>query len=109
MAAQMPMSDKLNYATTVIDNSGTLSDLEVQVDRAVAKWKRQQGGSSGWWWRLCWLVPPVGITAGWVCLLLTYLRTRKPRRRTRGEMDSKAVGKESYEMTPLRKREVEKL
>lgn len=103
MAAQMPVSEKLNYATTVIDNSGTLSDLEAQVDRCVAKWRRQQGGATGWWWRLCWLVPPVGLAAGWASLFLTWKRSRKPRRRTRGEADT-TVKNESYEMAPLRKR-----
>jgi dephospho-CoA kinase len=103
MAAQMPLSEKLVHATTVIDNSGTLSDLEAQVDRVVAKWKHAQGGSTGWWWRLCWVVPPVGLAAGWISLLLTWMRSRKPRRRTRGESERR----DEMEMKPLRKRVAE--
>ncbi|BEI86611.1 hypothetical protein CcaverHIS002_0608980 [Cutaneotrichosporon cavernicola] len=91
MRAQMPVADKLVYATTVVDNSGSLSDLEAQVDRAVAKWRAQQGGSSGWWWKLCWLVPPVGIMAGWICLLRTYFRAKTVRKRTRGEVERRGV------------------
>jgi dephospho-CoA kinase len=97
MNAQMPVSSKLARATTVLDNSGTLADLESQLDRVVAKWRAAQGGESGWWWRLCWLVPPVGLAAGLICLLARWARARKPRRRTRGE------GDEAFEMKPLRR------
>lgn len=99
IAAQLPMAAKLEHATTVLDNSGTLADLDAQVDRAVARWKRQQGGNTGWWWRLCWLVPPVGLVAAWVSLLTTWLRSRKPRRRTRGE-----GGGERYEMKDMKRK-----
>lgn len=105
MNAQMPMSDKLNYATSVIDNSGTLRDLEGQVDRVVARWRQQQGGTTGWWWRLCWVCPPVGLAAGWICLLRTYLRSKKVRRRSRGEVEKKRGG-EQIELQPLRKRNI---
>ncbi|GMK57883.1 hypothetical protein CspeluHIS016_0407170 [Cutaneotrichosporon spelunceum] len=89
--SQMPVADKLAYATTVIENSGTLTDLESQVDRAVAKWREQQGGKSGWWWKLCWLVPPVGLIAGWICLLRTHVRAKRVRKRTRGEVERRGV------------------
>lgn len=100
MAAQMPVASKLSYATTVIDNSGTFTDLESQVDRAVAKWRAQQGGASGWWWRLCWLVPPVGLVAGWMVLLRTYLRAKRVRRRARGEVERR----EEYEMGEVKRK-----
>lgn len=106
MGAQMPMSAKLNYATSVIDNSGTLADLEAQVDRAVARWRQQQGGASGWWWRLCWLCPPVGLAAGWICLLRTYLRAKKVRRRSRGEVEQRRQRPEEHELQPLRKKSI---
>ncbi|KAL1405223.1 Dephospho-CoA kinase cab5 [Vanrija albida] len=89
MASQMPLSTKLTYATSVLDNSGTLGDLEVQVDRAVAKWKAGQGGA-------------IGLAAAWICLLRTWWRSRQPaRRRSRGETDGRG---ERIEMSDLRKR-----
>lgn len=114
MGAQMPLGAKLAYATSVIDNSGTLADLEAQVDRVVARWRQQQGGASGWWWRLCWLCPPVGLAAGWIALLRTYLRANRVRRRSRGEVEARrAAGgadssgrREEHEMQPLRKKSI---
>jgi len=99
ISAQIPLSQKLSYATQVLDNSGTQSDLNAQVDRLVKRWKAQQGGSSGWWWRLCWLVPPVGLAAGAICLLQGWWRSgRTSRRRGRGEVDQRVPG-ESIEMS----------
>lgn len=95
----MPVANKLAYATTVIDNSGTHADLEVQIDRAVGKWRAQQGGASGWWWRLCWLCPPVGLMAGWMALLRTYVRAKRVRRRARDEVERKG----GYEMQEMKK------
>ncbi len=90
ISSQLPLSTKLLYATSVVDNSGTLSDLESQIDRLVQKWYNQQGGSTGWWWRICWLIPPVGLVAGAICLLARWFRIRRgPRRRARGEMERK--------------------
>ncbi|WVR05741.1 dephospho-CoA kinase [Kwoniella sp. DSM 27419] len=88
ISSQLSLSDKLSYATSVIDNSGTLVDLHGQVDRLVAKWKAGQGGSTGWWWRLCWVVPPVGLAAGALVLLGRWWKgTRGDRRKSRGEVD----------------------
>ncbi|ORX38072.1 dephospho-CoA kinase-domain-containing protein [Kockovaella imperatae] len=102
ISSQLALSSKLPYASTVLDNSGTLSDLESQVDRMVLRWKVQQGGSSGWWWRICWFLPPVGLTAGLICLLQKWWKFRRDgtRRRGRGEMGHgpKQGGAESYEM-----------
>ena len=85
--SQLPLSQKLTYATQVIDNSGTLQDLHAQVDRLVKRWKKQQGGESGWWWRLCWLVPPMGITAGAISLIKGWwAASRKAGRKSRGEV-----------------------
>ncbi|WVQ85334.1 dephospho-CoA kinase [Cryptococcus sp. DSM 104549] len=89
IASQLAISSKLTYATSVIDNSGTLSDLHAQVDRAVAKWRAQQGGVTGWWWRVCWLLPPVGLAAGGICLALRWFKGGKGRRRGRGEVERK--------------------
>ena len=94
IASQLPLSQKLSYATQVLDNSGTPADLSSQVDRLVKRWKAQQGGESGWWWRLCWLIPPVGLAAGAICLIQGWWRAgkRKDRRRGRGEVDRRLGG-----------------
>ena len=76
MASQLPLKHKTAYATSILDNSGTLADLQGQVDRLVVKWKKQQGGASGWWWRLCWVAPPVGMAAGALCLAVRAWRWR---------------------------------
>ena len=88
IASQMPLSTKTSYATAIIDNSGSLGDLTAQVDRLVAKWRAQQGEDSGWWWRACWLVPPLGLAAGGLCLVGRWWRGRRGgRRRGRGEVE----------------------
>ncbi|WVF70781.1 dephospho-CoA kinase [Kwoniella sp. CBS 6097] len=88
ISSQMALSDKLSYANSVLDNSGSLNDLTAQVDRLVSKWKEQQGGSTGWWWRVCWLLPPVGLTAGALVLLQKWWRG-SGRRRSRGEVEQR--------------------
>lgn len=88
--SQLSLSSKTAYATSVIDNSGTLTDLCEQVDRLVGRWRKQQGGGTGWWWRLCWVIPPVGLAAGMVCLIRGWWKARGgPRRRARGEVERK--------------------
>ncbi|WWD17982.1 dephospho-CoA kinase [Kwoniella shandongensis] len=104
IASQLPLSTKLKYATSVIDNSGTLVDLTAQIDRVVAKWKVQQGGQTGWWWRICWLLPPVGLAAGGLCLFARWWKGQKgDRRRGRGEVTRQDdSAEERIELTELR-------
>ncbi|OBZ65683.1 Dephospho-CoA kinase [Grifola frondosa] len=64
--AQLPIAEKLQYADLVIDNSGTLQELESQVVLFVQKLYRE----AGWSWRISWLFPPWGLlsavwTLGW--------------------------------------------
>ncbi|WVQ97148.1 dephospho-CoA kinase [Kwoniella sp. CBS 9459] len=93
ISSQMALSDKLSYANSVLDNSGSLQDLTAQVDRLVSKWKAQQGGTTGWWWRLCWVLPPVGLTAGALVLLGRWWRGTNGRRRGRGEVERRPTGR----------------
>lgn len=106
--SQLSLSSKLSYATQVVDNSGTLSDLENQVDRLVKRWKIQQGGENGWWWRVCWLVPPVGLAAGGICLVQNWwsANKRSGRRRGRGEVSAglRKGGDEDGERIEMRDR-----
>ena len=94
IASQMPLSTKTHYASSVLDNSGTPADLSAQVDTLVKRWRKQQGGASGWWWRACWLLPPVGMVAGALCVLQNWLQLqRRSRRRSRGEVERRETRK----------------
>lgn len=109
ISSQLPLSAKLPYATAVLDNSGSPKDLAGQVDRLVAKWRKQQGGSSGWWWKVCWLIPPVGLAAGLLCLVSRWWRFRGgERRRGRGEVEKRnagtKAGDETIELREMKRR-----
>jgi dephospho-CoA kinase len=105
ISSQLPLSAKLNYATSVLDNSGTPKDLSQQVDRLVHKLKKQQGGESGWWWRICWLIPPVGLSAGLICLISRWWRFRGgERRRGRGEVEKRDARGENIELREMKRR-----
>ncbi|KAH9852716.1 CoaE-domain-containing protein [Lenzites betulinus] len=67
--AQLPIAEKVQYADVVLDNSGSLQDLERQVDQLVQRLEKE----AGWSWRLSWLCPPLGVasaiwTIGWRAL-----------------------------------------
>jgi dephospho-CoA kinase len=107
ISSQLPLSAKLPYATAVLDNSGSPKDLASQVDRLVVKWRNQQGGSSGWWWKVCWLIPPIGLSAGLLCLATRWWRFRNgERRRGRGEVEKRDAGRggESIELRDMKRR-----
>jgi len=55
--SQLPMSEKLKYADEVVDNSGTLENLDIQVNQLLTKLDKEVGQM----WRLSWLFPPFGI------------------------------------------------
>ncbi|RDX56362.1 CoaE-domain-containing protein [Lentinus brumalis] len=78
--AQLPITEKVQYADVVIDNSGTPHELERQVDQFVQRLMKE----AGWSWRLSWLFPPWGVvsavgTLGWRALRRS--QKAKPRRR----------------------------
>ncbi|WWD09238.1 dephospho-CoA kinase [Kwoniella europaea PYCC6329] len=98
ISSQMSLSEKINYSTYVLDNSGTIRDLEVQIDKLVNKWRVSQGFGigipiiDGWWYKLCWLVPPIGLTAGLMVLISRWMKyniggDKKGRRKGRGEVE----------------------
>ena len=51
--SQLPTADKVHYADIVIDNSGTLKDLEDQVDALVKKLDAERG----WVWLVGYIIP----------------------------------------------------
>ncbi|TDL27336.1 CoaE-domain-containing protein [Rickenella mellea] len=69
--AQLPITEKVKYADYVIDNSGSLHQLEDQIDVVV---QRLYKGVK-WTWFISWVVPPIGI--------LLALRTLAQRYRKR--------------------------
>ena len=74
LESQVPIKEKLGYADIVMDNSGTVAELEVQVDG----FARRLYVEGGWSWRVKWLIPPVGVICGIWCLIwrrVRYART----------------------------------
>ena len=59
--SQLPIAEKLPYADYVVENSGTLIELEKETQLLVNKLTRESGGFT---WLLCWLIPPVGVLFG---------------------------------------------
>ncbi|KAF8902245.1 dephospho-CoA kinase [Gymnopilus junonius] len=60
LRSQIPIADKVAYADVVVDNSGTRSELESQVDSLVKRLEKEAGS---WRWIVSWLVPPVGLAS----------------------------------------------
>ncbi|CAG8652179.1 1641_t:CDS:2 [Ambispora gerdemannii] len=56
MAVQIPLSEKVNYADYVIDNSGELQETERQVIRVMKKVRPKL-----WNWLAAWVGPPVAF------------------------------------------------
>jgi dephospho-CoA kinase len=78
LRSQMPITKKVEYADQVIENSGSLHDLEMQVDSFVQRLERE----SGWTWRVSWLFPPFGLlSAIWVLAWRGIRRFRASARR----------------------------
>lgn len=74
LRAQMPISDKVQYADYVLDNSGTMKDLELQMEELIKRMKSE----NRWFWVTSWLLPPLGvISAGWTLLWRNFVRTRR--------------------------------
>jgi len=56
--SQLPIAEKLPYADNVVENSGTLIELETETQLLMNKLTHESGGLV---WLLCWLIPPIGI------------------------------------------------
>jgi dephospho-CoA kinase len=79
--SQLPITEKLPYADHVVENSGTLMELEAETQLLVNKLDREYGGLT---WFLCWLVPPVGIFFGLGTLVLKRIKGDKRAYRRQG-------------------------
>ena len=64
--SQLPIEQKVHYADVVIDNSGTLKDLEDQVDALV---KKLDAGRR-WVWLVGYIIPFVSLFSAirWLAL-----------------------------------------
>lgn len=75
LKSQLPITQKLSYADYVVDNSGSLKDVEGQIVTLVKRLERQVGW---FWWRMEWLVPPVGLlSAAWTLIWRMVRRRRR--------------------------------
>ncbi|KAG1837041.1 dephospho-CoA kinase-domain-containing protein [Suillus subalutaceus] len=77
--SQLPITQKVEYADIVLDNSGTLQDLEQQVHLCLVKLEP----TAGWSWKLSWLFPPFALvsmlwTLGWRFAKRSRQRSRRP-------------------------------
>ena len=83
LSSQLPITDKPPYADHVVENSGTIVELETETQLLINKLTRESGGFS---WLICWLIPPIGILFGLKSLVWRqFKRDRKKASKTRGE------------------------
>ncbi|KAH0826903.1 dephospho-CoA kinase [Lanmaoa asiatica] len=72
--SQLSITSKIAYADIVIDNSGSLMDLDGEVMSRLGKLERV----AGWGWMVSWLLPPVGLlSAVWCLLWRAFKRSRR--------------------------------
>lgn len=76
--SQLPIAQKVEYADIVLDNSGTVQDLEQQVRLCLVKLER----IAGWSWRLSWLFPPFALVS--MLWTLGWRSVKRSRRQSRG-------------------------
>jgi dephospho-CoA kinase len=79
--SQLPITEKVDYADEIIENSGSLQDLERQVDVFVHKLERE----AGWFWRVNWLFPPFGVLSALNAIAWKALKRSNSGRRRRQE------------------------
>jgi len=69
--SQLPISEKLEYADHIIENSGSIAELEQEVVVFLKKLDKEVGG---WRWLVSWLIPPVGLALAAYSLLWKTLK-----------------------------------
>jgi len=74
--SQFPIAEKLPYADHVVENSGTLIELETETKLLINKLARESGGLV---WLLCWLIPPIGVF--FALKSLAWRRLKRDKRR----------------------------
>ena len=68
--SQLPITEKVKYADVLIDNSGSLQDLETKANNLVEKVEK----SVRWFWLFAWLFQPYAVISatallGWRWIL----------------------------------------
>ncbi|KZT70065.1 CoaE-domain-containing protein [Daedalea quercina L-15889] len=71
--AQLPIGEKVEWADIVVDNSGSLQDLQGQIQSLITKLHRK----AGWSWRISWLVPPWGFFSALSVIVWKAIRGRR--------------------------------
>lgn len=77
--SQLPITAKLEYADQVIENSGSVGELEKEVAAFLVKLDKQTGG---WRWLVSWLIPPVGLAFATFTLIWRALRSQSRRKKS---------------------------
>ncbi|KIM86423.1 hypothetical protein PILCRDRAFT_4918 [Piloderma croceum F 1598] len=78
ISSQLPITEKVEYADHIIDNSGSHEDLERQVNSFLVKVDKEVGRV---WWRLSWLIPPFGALSA--LLMLAWREIWRPKKSKR--------------------------
>lgn len=71
--SQLSITSKVAYADLVIDNSGSLTDLDGEMMSCLGKLER----AAGWGWMVSWLLPPVGLLSAVWCLSWRAFKRRR--------------------------------
>jgi dephospho-CoA kinase len=74
MRAQMPLAEKVDYATAVLRNNGTEAELRTAVAAQVAIWRSHSKRWPTSW--ACWVCPPFGLLMGLLKLGQRWLAVR---------------------------------
>ncbi|KAI0797445.1 CoaE-domain-containing protein [Abortiporus biennis] len=82
--SQKPIAEKLDYADLVIDNSGSIQDLQDQMQSVITKLYNE----AGWTWRVSWLFPPWAVISALSTLLWRTLRRQRRLARQKKRRDS---------------------
>ncbi|CAH7684912.1 dephospho-CoA kinase [Phakopsora pachyrhizi] len=76
ISSQTPLKSKLIYGDHIIENSGSLTDLEKQVERLVWKFEKDHNRLI---WFFNWVVPPIGLLNGFLVIVYKALIKKTPK------------------------------